>query len=89
MKIKSGFVLEEVGGSYLAVAVGDRAAEYRVLIKLNKSAAFLWSLIAEEDKSAEELISALISEYDVDRQIAERDVTAFYESLKKGGLLDE
>lgn len=89
MKLKSGFVLEEVGGTYLAVAVGDRAEEFKVLVKLNATGAFLWRAVAESDLSLEELSSRLRSVYDVSEDVAERDVKAFVKILSDGGLLDE
>ena len=42
MKIKDGFVLEEVGGSYLAVAVGECAGNFNGMVRLNGTGAFLW-----------------------------------------------
>ena len=50
MKIKDGFVLEEVGGDFLAVAVGDRATEFSAMVRLNGTGAFLWNLLSESDK---------------------------------------
>ena len=88
MRLKSGFVLEKVGGSYLAVAVGERAEEFKVLIKLNRTGAFLWNIIAERDATGVELTDELLSAYDVSRDIAERDVAAFLKKLSDGGLID-
>ena len=88
MKIKSGFVLDEVGGAFLAVAVGERAGEMRVLIKLNSTGAFLWNIIAEKDVTEEQLIEAMIDNYGIDRSLAERDVRVFADKLRAGGLLE-
>lgn len=89
MKIKSGFVLEEVGGTYLAVAVGERAEEMRVLIKLNSTGAFLWNIIAADDVSEDHLIDRMLENYGIDRSLAEHDVNVFVSKLREGGLLDE
>lgn len=89
MKIKSGFVLEEVGGAYLAVAVGERAEEMRVLIKLNSTGAFLWNMISDEDMSEDTLVDKMIENYGIDLALAKRDVNNFVAKLKEGGLLDE
>ena len=89
MRLKSGFVLEEVGGTHLAVAVGERADEFKILIKLNYTGAFLWQKISERDVSTEELVDALVSNYEVSYEIAERDVNNFVKILRDGGLLDE
>ena len=88
MKIKSGFVLDEVGGAFLAVAVGERAGEMRVLIKLNATGAFLWNIISENDVDEEYLVGRMIDNYGIDRAIAERDVKSFVEKLRAGGLLE-
>lgn len=88
MKIKSGFVLDEVGGAFLAVAVGERAGEMRVLIKLNSTGAFLWSIISNNDVTEEYLVDRMMENYGIDRSLAERDVKVFVEKLSAGGLLE-
>ena len=89
MKLKDGFVLNKVGNSYLAVAVGERADEFHTLIRMNGSGAFLWKQIDGQDKTVEELVDALLLEYDVDAERAKADVLKFAEDLKAAGLLDE
>ncbi len=88
MKLKEGFVLEEVGGSYLAVAVGERAAEVNALVRLNGSGAFLWKLLADGDKTKEQLLDAMLAEYDVDAKRASEDIDKFIKYLGESGLLD-
>ncbi len=89
MKLKDGFVLEQVGSSYLAVAVGERAETVNALIRLNGSGAFLWRLIAERDMTEAELLDAMLGEYDVSAEIAAADIKKFLKQLSDGGLLDE
>ena len=89
MRIKSGFVLEQVGGTYLAVAVGDRADEFKILIKLNSTGAFLWKIASERDVTEPELVDELLTAYDVSCEVAERDVSSFVKILSDGGLLDD
>ena len=88
MKIKSGFVLEEVGGSYMAVAVGARAKEFSGLVRLNETGAFLWERLAKSDVSREELLSAMLSEFDVPSDVALADIIAFEDKLRENGILD-
>ena len=87
MKIKDGFVLEKVGGSYLAVAVGERAKSFSGLIRMNETGAFLFRLVEKEDKTKEELKDALLREYDVDEMTAAKDVEAFEAKLREGGII--
>ena len=88
MRIKNGFVIEKVGASYLAVATGERASEFNALIRLNGTGAFLWNLLSEQDRTDEELLSLMLEEYEVDREIAKKDIEMFKNQLLKGGLLD-
>ena len=88
MKIKSGFVIQQVGSSYLAVATGERASEFRALVRLNGTGAFLWNLLAESEKTEEELLAAVLDEYDVTEELALRDIRAFHKTLLDTGILD-
>ena len=89
MKIKSGFVVEKVGNKYLAVAVGERADDFNALIRMNGTGAFLFNLMSEKDMTKEELLSAMLKEYDVDTERAKADILAFLTALNGAGLLDE
>ncbi len=89
MKIKDGFVLEEVGGSYLAVAVGQRTDEFTGLVRLNETGAFLWKHM-KEDTTLDELIAALAAEcVDADEETVKPGVCAFVENLRANGILEE
>lgn len=87
MKIKSGFVLEKVGNSYLAVAVGERAKDFSGLVRMNETGAFFWNIMAEKDVSREELLAAICEEYDVSEEEALADIDKFVENLSNGGIL--
>ena len=89
MKIKSGFVVQKVGGSYLAVAVGARADEFNAMIRMNSTGAFLWDILSKEDKTEEELVEALIAEYSIPRELAVQDSAKIVAALRGAGLLDE
>ena len=89
MKIKDGFVVEKVGGKYLAVAVGKRADEFSALIRMNSTGAFLWEQLSGEDLSRDELVRRMLAEYDVEAERAEADTDAFLAKLAEAGLLDD
>ena len=89
MKLKDGFVLNKVGGSYLAVAVGERADEFHALIRMNETGAFLWNLIDGVELSEEELVAKLLSEYEVSRDLASADVKKFVSQLREAKLLND
>lgn len=88
MKIKEGFVLEKVGSSYLAVAVGAAAKNFQGLIRTNETGAFMWNIVKDNDKTAEELVEALSIEYDAPRDVLLRDVLSFEKQLREAGILE-
>lgn len=86
IKIKPGFVLRKIAGSDVVIPIGNNIADFKGLITLNETAAFLFKLISEGSSSAE-LIDALIKEYDVDRELARNDIDSFLSQLKKADML--
>lgn len=86
MKIKEGFVLREVSGNFIVVAVGEGIKTFNGMIQLNETSAFLWKML---EKGAEEnqLVDAMLNEYAVSREIAENDVKEFIESLREANLI--
>ena len=88
MKIKNGFLLREVAGSYIVVATGALTKSFGGIIKLNETGSFLWKHMQEHtDKDA--LAEALTKEYDVTRELAESDVSAFVKTLLDAGVIEE
>ena len=87
MKIKEGFILREVAGSYLVVAVGKAVKEFGGVVNLNETGAFLWKLL-EKSSTESEMVDALLSEYDVDRDTSEKDVKAFTDKLMEAKLVE-
>lgn len=88
MKIKEGFVLEEVGGSYIAVALGEAADNFHGFVKMNQTGVFLWNLLSEKDMSENELVKALLSSYDVSEDVARADVQKLVSKLFEARILE-
>ncbi|MBR3796809.1 MAG: PqqD family protein [Clostridia bacterium] len=85
MKLKDGFILSRIAGKVVAVpTVGD--LDLNMMISLNETGAFLWEKL-QNDVSEEELVCALLQEYDVDEATARRSVTAFVFKLKENGII--
>ena len=89
MKIKSGFVLQKVGESFLACATGNLTAEFRGLVRMNGTGAFIFKLISENNLSKEEIISSVSKEYDVSEDVVLPDVEAFLKTLSDNGILED
>ena len=84
--VKQGYVLREIADEYLAVPINS-GAESSQLIILNPVSALLWKQMQNE-KTIEQLVEAVKSEFDVSREEAESDIKAFIASLKELNLLN-
>ena len=80
MKIKKGFILRKVGGESVVVPVGEMSKKFHGMINLNETGGFLWEFFTQ-DHTQEEAVEALLGEYDVERELAEKDVAKFVEIL--------
>ena len=87
LKIKKGFVLREVSGSYIVVAVGSASKEFKGLITLNETGAFLWEKLVSGN-TKEGLVEAMLEEYDAPKEVIEKDVNAFVKMITDGGLVE-
>ena len=90
MRIKEGFVLEEVGGAYLAVAVGALAGDFNGMVRLNGTGAFLWKLLSEGERTRKQLVEEIVKAYE---GVTEADVLPgvvdFEERLRKAGIIED
>lgn len=86
MKIKDGYLLKEIAGSFVVVPVG--AIDFDGVITLNETGAYIWKCL-EKETNEDGLVSSLLSEYEIDPALARRDVAAFLTLLRKENLIDE
>lgn len=88
MRIKEGYVLREVAGSYVVVPSGERSKEFNGMVNLNESGSVLWKRAGREfDRTA--LISELLDIYNVSEQQAAEDVDRFISILKENEFVYE
>lgn len=87
MKIKEGFVLREVAGAYVVVAVGKAVKNFNGIINLNDTGAFMWKQV-ENGCDLEGLKNAILSEYEVDESVAIKDAKKFLDKLTEAGLVE-
>ncbi len=86
MKIKDGFILREVAGENIVVATGSEL-NLNMMITLNGTGRFLWEHL-EKETTEDQLVSAILKEYDVDEERAKAAVSAFVEKLSANGFLE-
>lgn len=88
MRIVSGFILREVVGEIVAIPSGDSAHLLSGLLALNDTGRFLFGLLQQE-RTEEELVQALLDEYDIDEATARQDVSEYLAMLRSHELLIE
>jgi hypothetical protein len=75
-------VTRKTGNEYVLVPIANNIADMNSVYTLNETGAFLWELI-DGKKTINDLIDAMISEYDVGKEIATEDVSSFIEEMNK------
>lgn len=87
MKIRKGYVLNDIAGEQIVVAVGEEALRFQGVVKLNATGAFLWKLL-EDSCTKEELTAALTKKYGIAPEQAVQDTEAFLDILQNAGIIE-
>lgn len=87
MKIKEGYILREVAGSYVVLPLGDATIDFNGMASLNETGSFLFEKMQQEI-TEEELVNALLERYEIDEETAKTDVNNFVNKLKGAGIIE-
>lgn len=87
MEIKKELIKREIAGDCILVPVGKTVYENNGLFVLNELAAYIWDILPDVS-TEEEIVDAVVGEYDVDRENAVRDAAEFLEKLRGFGIID-
>lgn len=85
MKLKNGFVLQQIAGDTV-VLPADSSLDMNMMITLNGTGRFLWEQL-ENETTQEALVVALLAAYEVDRPTAEVCVADFVKKLVENDFL--
>lgn len=85
MKLKPGFVLQDVAGQAVVLPSGDDL-DLNMMIALNDTGRFLWERL-EKGADIDALVAALLDEYEVSEAVARNAVVAFVAKLKENDLI--
>jgi hypothetical protein len=87
IKIKSGFVVREIAGQSVVVALGAASKSFNGIIKLNETGRVMWDMLAQGTEK-DDVVNKILSEYDVDRATVEKDFDSFVTTLKENNILE-
>lgn len=73
IRIKEGFVLRDVAGQAIVIAVGEASKRFHGMINLNSTARFIWKKIEAGDNVGK-IVEDMVEQYDVAFEKAAVDV---------------
>ncbi|MDQ1296666.1 MAG: hypothetical protein QG611_644 [Bacteroidota bacterium] len=75
-------VTRKTDNEYVLVPITNNIADMDSVYTLNETGAFIWELI-DGNKSINDLIEAVVNEYDTDNKTATEDVFTFIDEMSK------
>ena len=86
MEIKKELIKREIAGDTILVPVGKTVYDSNGLFALNELGAFIWDRLAKAN-SREDLLNAVLAEYEVTPEEAAADIDAFLAKLNSLGII--
>lgn len=87
MNIKKRLLKRKIAGDAFLVPVGKEVYDSNGLFFLNDVAEFIWDRL-ESATGAEDILKALLEEYNVDESLARQDVETFLQKLREMDIID-
>ena len=88
MKAKTGFILRNVVDEFILMPTGDNIGTFNGTVLLNDVSAFVWEKL-QNPMSKDDLLKAILDEYEVDKTTASADLDALLETLRRYGVIEE
>lgn len=88
MKIKDGFELKDICGENIIISHGKENINFTKIITLNESAALIWNEVIGKDFSIEDMVRAIIDEYEIDEATARKDCENIASEWKIVGFIE-
>lgn len=88
MKIKKGYLMRQVIDTYIVVPVGEQVIEFKGMMTLNKTGAFIWQQLQTE-QTYEQILAAVLDKYEIGEATAAADLKEFLDSARGSGVLEE
>ena len=86
MIIKKELIKRTIGNDHVLVPLGKTALDTNGLFILNELAAFIWDLLPTV-QTEEEILRAVLAEYEVSEDVARNDIAQFLNELRKMNII--
>lgn len=87
MKIKDGYLLRQVAGSWVVLPIGEETLNFNGMMTLNEAGRLLWQAL-EDGADLETLAAVLTERYEVSKEQALADAEEFVEKLTSAGCME-
>lgn len=88
MKIKDGFVKQQIGNKTIIVSTGDLSKEFHGMIELNYTAADIWDWLSQGFTN-EEVAKSLAEKYNIELTKARMDTEKIINKLIAAGVVED
>ena len=88
MVAKQGFVLRNVVDEHILMPTGDNIGKFNGTVLFNDVSAFVWEKL-QNPMSRDDLLQAVLDEFEVERDAAETDLDVLLKQLKEYGVIEE
>lgn len=87
MRAIEDLIVREIAGEHILIPTGSAALKIHGMINLSESGYLLWDKLQSEC-TEQDLVEAILTEYEIDRETAAEDVKEFLEKMDSIGILD-
>ena len=88
MKANPGFILRNVVDEYILMPTGDNIGKFNGTVLLNDVSALVWEKL-QNPVSRDDLLKAILDEFEVEKAVAAADLDALLAKLKEYGVISE
>lgn len=88
MKAKPGFILRNVVDEYILMPTGENIGLFNGTVLLNEVSALVWEKL-QNPVSREDLLKAILDEFEVDRATASADLDELLKTLRSYGVIED
>lgn len=89
MKIRKGFKLKSISGQYTIVPDRRINKTFTNVIVLNDTAVFLWNLVKEREVTKQQMLEALLENFDISTVLALGNIDVFVRTMKENDIIEE
>ena len=86
MKIIKSFASRQIAGENLLIPIEETTKDFNGMFELTDTAKFIWDHYESTD-SLDEMVALITEEYEVEEELARRDVVGFTNTLLQAGFI--